>query len=112
MTQLVRDSIFGQFLHLVSGEKLLPSEEQKDPSLWRTRVVDEKSRVRNRKEGKTSIASSTESSKTMIVPDDDANEATSNTRANVEKGTDLSLVDWYGPLDPEVSWLILGRRWL
>jgi MFS transporter, DHA1 family, multidrug resistance protein len=108
MTQLVRDSIFGQFLHFVSGEKLLPSEEQKDPSLWQTRVVDEKSRVRNREEGPTSLASSTESSKTTVVPDDDASEATSNSRANAEKGTDPHLVDWYGPLDPEVNWLIRG----
>jgi hypothetical protein len=112
MTQLVRDSIFGRFLHLVSGEKLLLSEEQKDPSLWQTRVVDEKSRVRNREEGNSSLASSTESSKTMVVPDDDASEATSSTRANAEKGTDPSLIDWYGPLDPEVNWLILGWRWL
>ena len=105
MTQLVRDSIFGQFLHLVSGGKLLPSEEQKDPSLWQTRVLDEKSVGRNRQECNTSSASSTESSKTIVVPgeEEEANKATASSRADAEKGADHDSVDWYGPQDPEVK---------
>jgi MFS transporter, DHA1 family, multidrug resistance protein len=116
MTQLFRDSIFGQFLHLVSGGKLVPSEEQKNPSLWQRRVLDGKSAARDKEVGTTNLASSAESDKTVVVPsadgDDDAASEGSTSRATAEKGVDPNLVDWYGPQDPEVGWLSLLRTWL
>lgn len=124
MAQLVRDSIFGQFLHFVSDGKLLQYQEQSNPSLWHSRALDEKiacrpshknldrsgehpnpggAVARNRQEGDMNLASSADSSRSTVVPDDDASEASTN-RSNAEKGKDPNLVDWYGPHDPEVSW--------
>lgn len=119
MTQLVRDSIFGQFLHLVSDGKVLQYREQKDPSLWQTRVLGEKSSgrplARDTKEvggnlnveravARNNDDGNTHSSSSTVVPDDDdALPEASTRRASAEKGVDPNLVDWYGPDDPEVN---------
>ena len=43
MKELVRDTVFGHFLRLVTGGRVLPYEEDRDPSLWKRYIDVEKS---------------------------------------------------------------------
>ena len=43
MSELIRDTILGHFLRLGTRQKVLPYEEDRDPSLWKRYVDKEKS---------------------------------------------------------------------
>ena len=103
MAQPVRDSIFGRCLHLASGGKLLRYKEQREPSLWQSRLRNEKLMAVNRERGNSSLFSSRQSSRTVVVLDDGASDTTASTLAEAESGPAPNLVDWYGPQDPEVN---------
>ena len=122
MTQLVRGSIFGQFLHLVSSGKLLPHQEQRNPSLWQTRLPNEKpgriffdaapNNLERAGAGSGDEASSTCSSSTNVSREivlDDALSEASTKQEDAEEGKDPNLVDWYGPEDPDVRRLSFCR---
>jgi DHA1 family multidrug resistance protein-like MFS transporter len=130
MKELVRDTVLGHFLRLVTGGKVLPYEEDRDPSLWKRYIDKEKSgrmahhghteeEETNEEEADASDDSTQQQQRAGAVEDN----ATANTRdssdtevgsANVqrnevsghpidpEKGRDVSIVTWFGDDDPEV----------
>ncbi|KAI9814407.1 MAG: hypothetical protein M1827_003263 [Pycnora praestabilis] len=119
MTELIRDTLFGHFLRLVSGGKLLQFQEERDPSLWRQYVhkeksgrmahhghagEEEKSEGQEETNGDANVGrkSSEASSSTRVGDDPRYNEA-SGVKIDAEKGRDLNVIDWFGPDDPEVN---------
>lgn len=75
MQDLLRETIFGRIVHLVSGGKLFPPAEQRDPSRLQRYIVT--------KSGSTSESSVSASSNVPLVE-----------KRNPEKGNDYELVDW------------------
>lgn len=127
MSELIRDTVLGHFLRLVTGKKVLLYPEEKDPEIWRKYVNKEKSAnmashgqpqppeedekkeenkddnedesaPRNRGPSRTG---SSQSSSTIKDDSGQVNEA-SGRPIDTEKGQDSFVVDWYGPDDPEV----------
>lgn len=78
MAQLIHDSFAGRLLRHLSGGKLFPFEEDKNPSLLKQFSIE--------------TGPSTE----KMSPDAGRN------AESAEEGNDAHLVGWYGPDDPEV----------
>jgi DHA1 family multidrug resistance protein-like MFS transporter len=117
VVDLLRDSPFGHLVRLVSRGKLLQYPEERDPSLWKRYVnqeksgfvahhgntqepgeeVEELSRVRGIRE--RDGHDSETSSHTRVG--EGHNEA-SGVRVDTEKGKDAHVIDWDGPDDPQV----------
>lgn len=124
MTELIRDTILGHALRLLSGGKLLPYEEDRDPSLWR-RYVDKEASRRMAHHGHTGEAekngavrnSNDDSSQTQQnigIPrhssDTQVNgqaqrgaNSTSGITIDPEMGRDVTIVTWFTDNDPEVD---------
>lgn len=114
MSDLIRDTVSGHFLRIVSRGKLLPYAEDRDPSLWKEYVSFEKSNrmahhghtgvetPEEQQERQERLTPSHETSRTRVG---DGAEPTnlSGTKIDQEKGRDVHVVDWYGNQDPEVS---------
>lgn len=121
MAELIRDTVFGHFLRIISGGKVLPYEEERDPSLWK-RYIDKEKSGRMAHHGHTgeedeneeqddnqqhdaSRSGSTASSQsgTRVASRDAPHNEISGVRIDSEKGKDVNVVDWFGENDPEVS---------
>lgn len=125
MTELIRDTVFGHFLRLVTGGKVLPYEEDRDSSVWQ-RYVDKEKSARMADHGHTGEEEKEEGQernngqlRVDREPErDPTSENSSNTRAgsgdvqrndvsgvivDPEKGKDVNVVTWFGDNDPEVS---------
>lgn len=124
MSDLIRDTVLGHFLRLITGNKVLLYAEEKDPEIWRKYVnknksanmathgqlqppeKDEKNDETDEQDPKEqrspSPAGSANSSSTVRDDSAQVNEA-SGRPIDSEKGQDSFVVDWYGPDDPEVS---------
>ncbi|KAL6708500.1 GTPase-activating protein [Coniothyrium glycines] len=117
VADLIRDSAFGHVVRLVTKNKAFQYPEEKDPSLWKKYVSEEKSGhaayhgSTEAPEGKESIDAlndargisqrennSRTSSQTHVG--EDCNEA-SGVKVDPEKGKDLHVIDWYGDNDPQ-----------
>lgn len=122
MSDLIRDTVLGHFLRLVTGNKVLLYAEEKDPEIWRKYVNKDKSanmathgqlQPPEKDEGNEkdendttqrrspSPAGSAGSSSTARDDSAQVNEA-SGRQIDSETGKDSFVVDWYGPDDPEV----------
>jgi len=113
VADLIRDSPFGHVVRLVTRNKCFQYPEEKDPSLWKKYVNQEKSgyvahhgntsppeeesgelrRARGMREREGSESEQTEVG-------DEYNYA-SGVRVDQEKGKDHHVVDWDGPDDPQ-----------
>ncbi|KAL9613404.1 MAG: hypothetical protein Q9167_002052 [Letrouitia subvulpina] len=106
MAELVRDTVFGHLLRLATRGRVLQYAEQKDPSLWRAYLSDEKTRgmAQHGQPEPTAhnepVPSSEDSSRTRAGDDRDANEATGQ-RIDTEKGRDMNVVEWFDENDSE-----------
>ncbi|KAF2255830.1 multidrug resistance protein-like protein [Trematosphaeria pertusa] len=112
---LIRDSTFGHLVRLASKGRIFSYAEERDTSLWKKFVNEEKSGYIAH-HGDTSPPSdySKEELRGVRTGDDDYaypsahadlpeeryNEA-SDVRIDSEKGKDLHVIDWYGPDDPD-----------
>jgi hypothetical protein len=111
---IVRDSPFGHIVRLITRNKVFQYPEERDPSLWKKYVSQEKSgymahhgsaeapeeysdELRNAR----GIRERESDEDTQVG--DDVNEA-SGVRVDPEKGKDKHVVDWYGPEDPAVRY--------
>jgi len=116
VADLVRDSIFGQLVRLITRNKVFQYPEERDPSLWQKYVNAEKSgnmasygqpeppqddEKEEDNESQTRRQSSRSSSSTQVGENECVNEASGKT-IDPEKGQDSYVVDWYGPDDEEV----------
>ena len=117
MSELIRDTVVGHFLRVISRGKLLPYAEDRDPSLWKKYINIEKSN-QMAKHGHTGQETPEEqqerserlnSSSTSTTRLGSESEPTNlgGARIDQEKGRDVHVVDWYGEKDPEVG----GKRY-
>lgn len=119
MADLVRDSVFGHFVRMVSKNKAFQYAEEKDPSIWEKFVSAEKS-GNMAHHGSVEPEEESDKDKETGTSNNDSNSATSSStqvgggeattvnkpsgkKVDAEKGRDLHMVDWYGPDDPDVS---------
>jgi DHA1 family multidrug resistance protein-like MFS transporter len=129
MKELVRDTVLGHFLRIVTRGKVLPYEEDRDPSLWE-RYIDKEKSGRMAHHGHTeeeqdeeeadasddstqqqqragagegnATANTRDSSDTEVGSDDVQRNEVSGHPIDPEKGRDVSVVTWFGDDDPEV----------
>lgn len=114
VADLIRDSPFGHVVRLVTRNKCFQYPEEKDPSLWKKYVNQEKSgyvahhgNTSPPEEGSSELRQArgmreregSESEQTEVG--DEYNHA-SGVRVDQEKGKDHHVVDWDGPDDPQV----------
>ena len=109
MYELIRESAFGQIVRLITRNKVFRYPEEKDLSIWEKYINQEKSR-NMAVHGSTQPFEDPEKDMTVDTPQ--SPESSSSTIAedgatkqpvDPEKGRDVTIVDWYGPDDPEVS---------
>lgn len=121
--ELIRDTAFGHIVRLVTRNKVLQYEEEKDPSLWKRYLDREKSTnmaqygvadpppeiIREEKE--VSDSSDPEDSATEQPRLPQLSTALTNVPIDPEKGRDIGLVGWWGDKDPEVRsvWHAFGK---
>lgn len=114
MSELVRDTVFGHLIRLISHGKLLPYAEDRDPELWRQYVHHEKTErlahhghveeePQSGERHSSRQEESRRSSRTLQGGGLQTN-AVGHT-IDPENGKDVILVHWYGDKDPEVSLL-------
>ena len=114
MSELIRDTVFGHLLRYLTCGQLLPYAEDRDPSLWKRYVHDEKTlrMARHGHTGEEEAVDQTDASQSPegISRDSSTTRRESNLHTNAlghpidpEKGRDTNVVDWYGDDDPEVS---------
>lgn len=136
MKELIRDTIFGHFLRIITKKKVLLYEEERDPELWKRYIHHEKSsnmarhgqtavpeELKDEEKGEQSNDNNEQrpvgeernqdrhrnSSDTRVGSYDNTrrNEA-SGTVVDPEKGRDLTIVHWFGDNDPEVCSCLLN----
>lgn len=119
MAELIRDTVFGHFVRLLTKGRVLQYAEEKDPKLWKQYVDREQTRnmalfgniegtePEEKNESKDVLPSSEESSQTRTEDADgrEHNQLHSTLtaqRVDTEKGRDTTVVTWFGDDDPEV----------
>jgi len=128
MKDLFRDTLTGDFFHVISKGKFLPYAEDKDPSLWKRYVDKEKSgrmarhgttgEERNEEEKGDDGSSSDNaeqgtndayneqdtrnSSNTRVDSGEQPRNDVSGVKVDPEKGRDVTIVTWFSDNDPEV----------
>jgi len=112
--ELIRDTVFGHALRLVSGDKILPYAENRDPSLWKRYVHTEKTAHMAHhgspgpEEGRGDDSNSPHDSQTAVRTatgcsrNEDVPRNAFGHKVDQEKGKDTNVVHWYGEYDPEV----------
>ncbi len=115
MAELLRDTVFGHLVRLITKGKVLQYAEEKDPSLWKQYIDREQTKNMalfgnlegTESEEKKDHSPSEESSQTR---NGDADQPEHNRlhstitaqRVDTEKGRDTTMVTWFGDDDPEV----------
>ena len=114
MAELIRDTVFGHLVRLITKGRVLQYAEEKDASLWKQYVDRDQTRNmalfgnpegEDREEkNENAPTSSEESSQTR---DGDAHRPQLHStltaqRLDTEKGRDTTMVTWFGDDDPEV----------
>ena len=114
MSELIRDTVFGHLLRYLSGGKLLPYAEERDPSLWKRYIHDDKTlrMAHHGHTGKEEVAADRPDGSQIpqaTSRDSSTTRHESNVQTNAlghpidpEKGRDTNVVDWYGEDDSEV----------
>ena len=114
MAELMRDTVFGHFIRLISHGKLLPYAENRDPELWRQYVHHEKTErlahhghVEEEPQSGGLQSSGQEQSRrsSRTLQGGDLHTNAVGHAVDPENGKDVVLVHWYGDKDPEVSLL-------
>jgi len=130
MSELIRDTIFGHAIRIITHQKALPYPEDKDHSLWEQYVSKEKSgnlahhghtrRAEEESSEKTNddgnneglqprqddngvLRSSRNSSDTRVASTEQQLNEVSGVPVDLEKGRDVTIVTWFSDADPEVS---------
>ncbi|MCJ1288347.1 hypothetical protein MMC26_007702, partial [Xylographa opegraphella] len=122
MLELIRDTVFGHLLRYLSGGRLLSYAEDRDPSLWKRYVHDEKT-MRMAHHGHTGDEQAVDQTDASQFPDGFPRDSSttrreSNIQTNAlghlvdpENGSDTNVVHWYGDGDPEnpINWSLLKK---
>lgn len=129
MSELIRDSCFGQIVRLLSRRRCFQYIEERDPSVWKRYIEEDMSAnaahhgtvgppeeglttaelraqgiggVRTR-EARGSHRRSSTSSYTAIAQEGHFYNHASGVKLDPEKGKDIHVVSWFGDDDPEVG---------
>ena len=111
MTELVRDTVFGHTVRLITKGKYMQYAEERDPKLWKQYINREQSKnmaLFGNPEGiepEKQETSSEGSSPSRAAEQREHNQLHSTItaqRVDTEKGRDVTMVTWYGDNDPEV----------
>ncbi|KAG8533467.1 uncharacterized protein KY384_002250 [Bacidia gigantensis] len=123
MTELIRDTVFGHLVRLVTRNRMLQYMEEKDPSLWKQYLDRDQTRnmalfghpqltteeQEQQKEKESPETPSTASDSTLPETPTERqphrhqmHSTLTAQRVDTEKGRDLSMVSWWGDNDPEV----------
>ena len=117
MTELMRDTVFGHFVRLITKHRYFQYAEERDPKLWKQYL--DRAQTRNMAlHGNTTGPSADDNSEKEIIntPSDVSSDArvrgqeheqqlSSTITGQVidpEKGRDVTIVTWFGDDDPEV----------
>lgn len=112
----MRDTLVGDLVRLVSGHRILPYAEEKDPSLWTHYInhektiqmahhghVEEETEEELQERRSRRRSSETNSSQTTAVGDEQPMNLVTGHIIDKEKGRDINVVHWYGEDDSEAS---------
>ena len=117
MADLIRDTVFGHFVRLITNHRYLQYAEERDPKLWKQYLDREQTKnmalygntngpsedEKSEKEGVNTPSG--ESSETNIDGEEREQQLSSTITGQVidpEKGRDVTMVTWFGDNDPEV----------
>ncbi|KAK0509370.1 hypothetical protein JMJ35_007764 [Cladonia borealis] len=121
MTELMRDTVFGHFVRLITKQRYFQYAEERDPKLWK-QYLDRKQTRNMALHGNTNGPSADDNSEKEIIntPSDVSSDArvggeeheqqlSSTITGQVidpEKGRDVTMVTWFGDNDPEnpINW--------
>lgn len=107
MAELIRDTVAGHLVRLLTRGKYLQYAEENDPSLWKQYLSEEKTMrmARHGHPGQISheepSPSSEESSRTRRGSDNQQTNQATGHPIDPEKGRDMNVVDWFDEHDPE-----------
>lgn len=117
MAGLIRDTVFGHFVRLITKHRYLQYAEERDPKLWK-QYLDREQTKNMALYGNTNGPSEDEKSEKEGVntPSGDSSETTvegeereqqlsstiTGQAIDPEKGRDVTMVTWFGDNDPEV----------
>lgn len=121
MSELIRDTVFGHFVRLITNGRMLQYAEERDPTLWK-QYLDREQTMNMALHGNTegppseeklerddTRVSSEESSQTQVAnghqreqQEHQLSSTITGQRIDTEKGRDITMVTWYGDNDPEV----------
>jgi DHA1 family multidrug resistance protein-like MFS transporter len=109
---IIRDSPFGHIVRLVTRNKVFQYPEERDPSLWKKYVSQEKSGyMAHHGSAEAPEEESEELNNARGIRERDSDEATqvgddrneaSGVKIDPEKGRDKHVIDWFGEDDPQV----------
>ncbi len=126
MAELMRDTVFGHFVRLVTRNRYFQYAEEKDPSLWKQFLDREQTRNMARYgHPELTPEEQKEVDAANLTPAQNSNDATpsgtsdhsldkeethepqmhttiTGQRVDTEKGRDASMVTWFGDNDPEM----------
>lgn len=120
MTELIRDTVFGHFVRLITKNRYLQYAEERDSKLWKQYLDREQTKnmalygnvngpsedEKLEKEGvNTPSGESSESSEINVETEEHEQQLSSTITGQVidpEKGRDVTMVTWFGDNDPEV----------
>lgn len=124
MSELIRDTVFGHCVRLVTEGKYLQYAEEKDPSIWKRYLHLEKTGHMAQHgqigEGEASTDADEERVNDSEAASGDGSRVppeklrTTNTvgqKIDQEKGRDVSVIEWFGDDDPEnpVNWSLFKK---
>lgn len=127
MSELIRDTVFGHCVRFITRAKFLQYAEEKDPSLWKRYLHEEKTNHMAHRGhfGEETIQSdeSDEGNGDLADTEPSSNDG-SNTRfermrttntigqkIDQENGRDVNIVEWFGDDDPEnpMNWSLFKK---
>lgn len=117
MAELIRDTVFGHFVRLITKQRYLQYAEERDPKLWKQYLDREQTKnmalygntngpSEDEKSEKDAVNTpSEESSEARLGGEEHEQQLSSTITGQVidsEKGRDVTMVTWFGDNDPEV----------
>jgi hypothetical protein len=99
MNNLLRETVFGRLVHLVSGGKFFQPEEQRDPSRLQRYIITKSASTSD--ESIRATANAANDPKGDNEKGSDADTLNGGDKVDPEKGNDFQLIDWIEN-DPEV----------
>lgn len=119
MAELIRDTVFGHFVRLITKGRVLQYAEEKDPELWKKYTDREQTKdmalfgnpegiFSEEKQDREDTSPSSGNSSQTRTADEDSQEhnqfhsTITGQRVDTEKGRDATMVTWFSDDDSEV----------